>query len=433
MLGFAFLLRYLSPQEAFLCALAACLFNLYLLPQFGARRIFRESENEPIRSGPFYYSLSVLVLILLFPQHLYIVAAAWGVMALGDGSASLCGTTTSRFWIPWNPQKTITGAMGFIFFGSVGASALLFWTLPQFPQLYLSPREIVGLSCTVSICCAVVESLPWKVSDNLSVPLAAGLLFYLFIDTSLLTMLRTCAFWTHLGLGLLVNIFLALIAWFFGWVRISGCQAGIFVGTLIFGFQGWRGLVILLCFFIFGSVSTKMGYHYKRELGISQSESKGDARGAKEVLANGIVPAMLSILAAVTNESRLFLVGFTSALAAATADTVSSEIGQWIGGEPILITNLARVPRGSNGAVTLKGSLAGVFAALTLSFTALQIGLINQTQFWIVQVAGLIGNLMDSFLGATIEGKEGIDNEVVNFLNTLTGAGVGIALGGWIQ
>ena len=141
----------------------------------------------------------------------------------------------------------------------------------------------------------------------------------------------------------------------------------------------------------------------------------------------------LSILAAVADEGRLFLVGFTSALAAATADTVSSEIGQWLGGEPFLVTNLARVPRGSNGAVTLKGTLAGVLAALTLSLIAFQLGLVDQTQVWLVQAAGLIGNLMDSFLGATIEGTEGINNEIVNFLNTLTGAGVGIALGGWIQ
>ena len=244
-------------------------------------------------------------------------------------------------------------------------------------------------------------------------------------------MLRTYSFWTHLGLGLLVNIFLALIGWLFGWVRASGCQSGILVGTLIFGFQGWRGLAILLCFFFFGSLSTQMGYHYKRELGISQS--KRGARGAREVLANGVVPAVLSILAAVTGHGPLFVVGFVSALAAATSDTVSSEIGQWIGGEPILITNLARASRGSDGAVTLKGSLAGAFAALTLSSIAFQIGLVNQAQFWVVQVAGLIGNLVDSFLGATIEGKQGIDNEMVNFLNTLTGAGVGIALDRWVR
>ncbi|PYV92548.1 MAG: hypothetical protein DMG05_04200 [Acidobacteria bacterium] len=431
MLGFAFLLRYLSPHEALLCAVGACLFNLFFLPRFGAHRIFREFESKPIRSGPFYYSISVLVLILLFPRQLYIVAAAWGVMALGDGSAGVCWISTTRLWIPWNPRKTFAGTIAFVLFGSIGASVLLFWTLPSFPQLHLSPATIIGLSCTVSLCCAIIESLPWKINDNLSVPLAAGLLFYLLIETSLLTMLRAYDFWIHLGVGLLINILLALIAWFFGWVRASGCLAGILIGTLIFGFQGWRGWAILLCFFVFGSLSTQMGYDYKRQLGISQT--KRGARGTREILANGIVPAALSILAAVADEGRLFLVGFTSALAAATADTVSSEIGQWLGGEPFLVTNFARVPRGSNGAVTLKGTLAGVLAALTLSLIAFQLGLVDQTQVWLVQAASLIGNLMDSFLGATIEGTEGINNEIVNFLNTLTGAGVGIALGGWIQ
>ena len=303
MLGFAFLLRYLSPSEAFLCALAACLFNLFVLPRFGAQRIFRESEGKPMRSGPFYYSLSILALILLFPNQLYVAAAAWGVMALGDGSAGVCWISTTRLWIPWNPGKTFAGTISFVLFGSIGASSLLFWTLPRFPQHNFSPEAIIVISCTVSVCCAVVESLSWEINDNLSVPLAAGLLFYLVIDTSLLTMLRTYAFWTHLGLGLLLNVFLALLAWFFGWVRTSGCPAGILVGTLIFGFQSWRGLAILLCFFVFGSLSTQMGYHSKRELGISQS--KRGARGAREVLANGVVPAVLSILAAVTGHGHL--------------------------------------------------------------------------------------------------------------------------------
>src|SRR5205823_14364609 len=116
--------------------------------------------------------------------------------------------------------------------------------------------------------CACVKSLPLYGNDHLSVPLVVCLLFYLLIGTSLVAMLRTYSFWTHLGLGLLVNVFLALIGCLFGWVGASGCQSGILVGTLIFGFQGWRGLAILLCFFFFGSLSTQMGYHYKRELGI---------------------------------------------------------------------------------------------------------------------------------------------------------------------
>jgi len=352
-------------------------------------------------------------------------------MALGDGTAGLGGRRPPRFPIPWNPRKSILGSIRFVIFGTVGAIAVIVWTLRSSPHIQFSLAQIISVCLVVSICGAMVESLPWKLDDNLTVPFAAGVLLFLLLHTSLLSVLRSQDFSRSLISGLLVNIVLAFGAWLLGWIRVSGGIAGVLLGTSIFVFLGARGLSLLLVFLVLGSVSTKLGYRSKSKLGVRQSHC--GARGAKEALANGALPAMLAVLASVASNADLFLVGFVSALAAATADTVSSEIGQWIGGDPLLVTNFARVRPGTNGAITVKGTLCGIIAVCLLGLVALQLRMISPTQFWVVQIAGLAGNLADSVLGASLEGSDGIDNETVNFLNTVAGAGTGMVLEWWMR
>jgi uncharacterized protein (TIGR00297 family) len=424
MLGFAFSLRYLSPMQTLLCASAACLFNLYCLPRIG-RQLLRQSERNPFSSGPFCYSLSVLILTLIFFRYLHIVAAAWAVMALGDGAASW-RRSPPRFAIPWNREKSVLGSVRFIVFGSFGATALLAWVLRFSSQTRFSLAELFAVSVTATVCCAVIESLPWRLNDNLTVPLAGGLLFFLMLHTPMTSVLRSHSFKYDLLMGFLANLILGFAAWLLGWVRGAGAVAGGILGSVIFAFLGWRGLILLLTFLILGSLSTKLGYHSKNQLGISQRHH--GARGAKEALANVALPALLAVLASVGPTGALFLIGFVSALAAATSDTVSSELGQWLGGRPYLITNFSRVRPGTNGAITLAGTVLGIGAASLLGLIALCTQLISLSQFWIVQIAGLAGNLADSFLGASLEGANGIDNETVNFLNTLVGACTGMAL-----
>jgi uncharacterized protein (TIGR00297 family) len=425
MVGFAFPLRYLSPTQISLCALGACLFNLFFLPRIH-RRIFRESEKHPLLSGPFYYSLSVLVLSLALSGYPHIVAAAWAVMALGDGAAGLGGRLSPQLPVPWNSKKSVRGFLQFLTAGTIGSLTLLVWTLPSSAKLPFSLGQAIGICLGVSLCCAVVETLAWGLDDNLTVPLAAGVLFFLLLQTPLPDTLRSQSFKRAFVAGLLLNLILAGFAKLLGWIRWTGAAAGVAIGTLIFAFLGWKGLTILLTFLVAGSLSTKLGYAWKNRLGIS--ESNRGARGAKEALANGGLSALLSVLASVSPNGNLFLVGFTSALGAATSDTVSSEIGQWLGGDPYLVTNFRRVRAGTNGAITLGGTLAGIMAAGLLGLIAVQIHLISPAQFWVVQLAALVGNFTDSFLGACVEGKRGIGNATVNFLNTLAGATAAMVL-----
>ena len=125
---FALLLRVLTWWQAAALAAFALAFNAVALPHLGGRRLYRpvdEARGFPL--GILLYPLAVLLLILLFPSRLDIVAAAWAILAVGDGIATLAGRAAVaarlRFIsapLYWNPDKTIAGTTAFIVCGALG-------------------------------------------------------------------------------------------------------------------------------------------------------------------------------------------------------------------------------------------------------------------------------------------------------------------------
>jgi uncharacterized protein (TIGR00297 family) len=117
-----------------------------------------------------------------------------------------------------------------------------------------------------------------------------------------------------------------------------------------------------------------------------------------------------------------------AALAEAAADTVSSEIGQVLGGEPRMITNLRRVARGTDGGVTLVGTLAGVMAAGAVSVAGCLALHGDISLLAISWTGGVFGLFVDSFIGATLERAGWLNNDAVNFLSTASAAAFAMAI-----
>jgi uncharacterized protein (TIGR00297 family) len=117
-----------------------------------------------------------------------------------------------------------------------------------------------------------------------------------------------------------------------------------------------------------------------------------------------------------------------AALAEAAADTVSSECGQAFSDRARLITTFASVPAGTDGGISLLGTVFGFAAATTISSVSAWMNLIPKRWLWISTLAGVLGMLVDSLLGAWFERRGWLSNDAVNLAGTVMAAALAAAL-----
>jgi len=227
--------------------------------------------------------------------------------------------------------------------------------------------------------------------------------------------------------AVITTVICGVIGLAFRTVGPTGFIGGLIIGILIYGSLGMKGFIILLTFFVIGSLCTKIGYSHKAAKGIAQDA--GGARSAKHALAKGLMGLILAAVHFYMPDADWLIVGFTAAYATAAADTASSEIGQLLGRTPILLTSFRIVEPGTEGAVSLEGTLAGIIAGAFMGALAwIFWPAMGWAVFAAVTLAALLGNLIESILGATLENLSWVKNEMINFLNTAIGAGIGILL-----
>ena len=405
-------------------AIAAFAFNWQVLPRIGGRALWRSPEHaRGYPRGILLYPLSVLALILYFWSSLWMAAALWGVLAFGDGMASCVGQTVGGPRLPWNRDKGWAGLAAFVVFGTLGAAVLIAWTtrLPLDPFAWHAPRTL-GVALVTTLACALVESLPTTLDDNFTVPLAGALVLPLVAqaDPALLASDPALAGRVVLGLGL--NLLVAFAAMAAGSIDRWGALSAVVIGTVITASLGVGGFAVMAAFFVIGSLATRLGYRVKASRGIAQE--KGGARGWRNAWANGGVPAFLAALGGLTAAPLhdLLVLAYAAAVATAGADTCSSEVGKAYGRRTFLITSLRPVPPGTEGAVSLEGTLGGFLGGLVVAFTGMAFGLYGAREAMLVAFAGLLGSLAESVLGTVAERKGWMGNDLLNATNTAMGA-----------
>ncbi len=151
------------------------------------------------------------------------------------------------------------------------------------------------------------------------------------------------------------------------------------------------------------------------------AERSGGRDGA-QVMANVGISAIFAVLSAITSRRLPLLVGSLAALAEAACDTVSSETGKALALQARLVTSGRLVPAGTDGAISIPGTLLGVGAAALVALEAMIAGLIDLRRALIVAAAGTLGMFLDSLLGATLERRGRFTNNAVNFVSTLAAA-----------
>jgi uncharacterized protein (TIGR00297 family) len=203
-------------------------------------------------------------------------------------------------------------------------------------------------------------------------------------------------------------------------LTVTASLTGGTIACLIFIGAGYVGIAMLATFFILGSAATSWKLSLKQQLGFAE-KNKGK-RTTSQVLANGGISAITSLLAWLyPAQKNLFLLIMAASLASATADTLSSELGTIYGRKFYNIITLKKDTRGSDGVISIEGTIIGLAGSVLISIIY-TLGLdLNKNFLWII-IAGTVGNLADSVLGATLERSNLLHNNTVNFLNTLTAA-----------
>ena len=240
----------------------------------------------------------------------------------------------------------------------------------------------------------------------------------------------------------------------------AGQLHGWLLGVIIWGSLGWQGYTVVMFYFLVGSGVTRIGKAQKEAEGIA--EKRSGARGPENVWGSALTATLcaVAVLAlsifpdtglgdtggilgdtgkmpvpqdAIWPVSQdvifLLLLGYAASFCTKLSDTCASEIGKAYGKHTFLITTLQPVPRGTEGAVSLEGTIAGIVGSILMALVSWAVGLIDLTGIVFCVVAAFIATNIESVIGATVQSKfEWLTNEVVNFFNTLIGAIAAIVL-----
>ncbi|HVN66401.1 MAG TPA: TIGR00297 family protein [Methanomicrobiales archaeon] len=351
-------------------------------------------------------SISTIILALLYGLGwlpLLIFVTTLGIVAMGEIAYRAAKGGHHRY-------------LTYFAAASAGGALAMLWTGNRDPLLLL-------LGVVVAV---LLKSVLGERNDVLMIEgLGVAMTMYLFQDLNYPVPDRL------LITAIVVAFTFAFFAYRFRVADVSGLFSGALVGILLIVFTGdVRWFVVMLAFLVIGSAATRYRFDLKAEAGIA--ETHGGMRGYVNVFANGLVGMVAAVLYGLSGGDPLFLALFLGSVATAAADTMGGEIGM-TSHEPVLITTLKPVPKGTNGGVTLLGEAASLAASALIALTAYLLGLGSIPLLLAAVLAGFLGANVDSLVGALLENQGVIGNAGTNLVATLSGgliaAGLFLLLG----
>lgn len=406
-------LKWIPWRIAAAVCVLAMIANWLILHRLFGKRVARHERG--FDAGIVLYPAVIGLLIVVFNWHIEIAAIAWAILAFGDGFATIAGHRVPIAPLPWNRAKSWGGFIAFLVTGAAAGIGIAI--------LYGSPALTVVIAAVVVS--ALVESMPTGIDDNITVPIAAAAtLAVLSIAPLTGEVVHPPILWAWMG----VNTLLAIAGYLVRSVDATGAIFGWLLGAIIV-IASPALYVALLTFFIIGTACTKLGYRRKAALGLAQE--KGGRRSAEHAFANVGVAAICAI-AVWRGLGLVPLFMGISALATAAADTAGSEIGQLLGRRAFMPLTFRRVERGTEGAISIEGTIAGILAALAVAIAAVAMvvhrfrpGFAGGVEIWkshviiVVTLCGFLGSYIESLAGAYLHN---VPNTTMNFFNTAAGA-----------
>jgi uncharacterized protein (TIGR00297 family) len=201
------------------------------------------------------------------------------------------------------------------------------------------------------------------------------------------------------------------------------------LGVLVWATLGWQGYIVVMFYFLVGSAVTRIGMTEKEAAGIA--EKRSGARGPENVWGSALTATICAVATLFVDSplKELLLIGYVASFCTKLADTTASEVGKAYGKRTFLITTLQPVARGTEGAVSLEGTIAGIIASVAIALLGWAVGMINLRGIVWCILAAFVATNLESVIGATLQSRlNWLTNEMVNIINTLIGAIVAILL-----
>ncbi len=324
--------------------------------------------------GTILFPLSVLISSIFYYENKNLFFLSLFPMFFSDPIAATMGKKISKLHFE---GKTLIGSFTFFILTSIVC-------------IYFSKNILFSL--IFSYILTLVELVSRRGTDNFLIVLFAIILMNVKMELFL-----SAIFFAFL---------IAIISVIFNWLDIRGSIGTFLIGSIILYSGGFKWTIPMLIFLIFGSLLSKL----------NEKKSK---RNLYQVLANGSISFILSVIN-IFYPSDLFYFIHLCAISSMASDTFSTEIGMKFSNKAYFILNFKEVEKGISGGVSFVGFIGGILGSLIIS--------IFHSKWVFVFLIGILGNIVDSIIGATLENKGLISNNLTNFLASLVSSIVGFLL-----
>ena len=437
----ALLLPFMTPLQAMGAAFLLVLMNIFVLPR-AAKGLYRAEASGMGALEIILYPSALMACVAAFgadggagpvdgggkPGWYLPVGAAWFALAVVDAFIGIaCRLFPHGPALPWNRRKPIPGVVLGTLASAFPAAALAHLALPP-----LSTQDWVALGLLLAV--AVIAETAWfGVADNLVIPFFLCVLIPLVPNpladiarsdpASVLSSLSSPSSMTWRWA--LVPIGFGVLAWSGRMLTLGGAVLGAIMALLLILADPYLFL-FLGGFFALANLATRFGFARKQALRIA--EARNGRRGAAEVFgAMGMAAWMTPLVhlakaAADADQLHAALLVAVAPLVAKTMDTVSSEIGKAVGGTTISLRTFRPVPPGTEGGVSLGGTLCGLAAAGIMAAAVLPLGWGGWTDVLVLLAIALAANVFESYWGEYAARRDLDQGPHTNVLMTLFAA-----------
>lgn len=349
--------------------------------------------------GTVYYPMAFTILVLLcWEKEALVLMSAMLVLALGDASAGVVGQTLSypHHYYLSSDRKSIEGSIT-MFVVSALVIAFSFLYYESVNAVEFSGFTVISAALIGALLATFMEALSTAGSDNLTIPITVAWVIYTITH-------QTADATAYLIYGVGLAAFVGWLSFRFRLLTVDGAAGAFLLGSVIFGIGGWMWALPILIFFISSSFLSRLGKRRKAQF--DTIFEKGSTRDIGQVLANGGLAGTIAIIAQLYPESVWYIV-YLAVIAAATADTWATEIGTFFQATPRSVLHFKKVQPGTSGGISFPGTAGALVGSSLIASTGVYLLRENANThlFLFVTLAGFLGSIADSFLGATLQAQ----------------------------